>query len=61
MPAINTIAIREAFAPIAKRNFAQEEPGVITVFVIVGLVAIGLIILFFYKKALARKNAKAQF
>lgn len=45
---------------LAKRdNFAQQEPGVIVVFVIVGLVGLLLVSLFIHKKLVARKAAKS--
>lgn len=47
----NTLAKRE--------NFAQREPGVMVVFVIVGLVAILVVGLQIYKRLIARRNAKA--
>lgn len=56
MPAI---IARDAMATIAKRNWAAEEPGVITVFCIVGVVGIGLIALFISKKLAARRERKA--
>jgi len=56
MPAI---IARDAMATIAKRNWASEEAGVVTVFCIVGVVAIGLISLFISKKLAARKERKA--
>ena len=41
------------------QNWAQQESGVIAVFVIVGLVAIGLIGFWIQKKVAARKNRVA--
>jgi len=59
MPAIsNAVVVRDAYAHIAKRNWASQEPGVITVFCIVGVVAIGLISLFISKKLSARRARK---
>ncbi|KAH8893137.1 hypothetical protein GQ53DRAFT_821864 [Thozetella sp. PMI_491] len=62
MPAVHTAVVaRDAFAQIAKRSWASEESGVIVVFCIVGIVAIGLISLFIHKKLAARKANKQQF
>lgn len=46
---------------LAKRNWASQEAGVIVVFCIVFVVAVGLIALFIHKKLLARKAAKQTF
>lgn len=64
MPAINTALVaRETFSTIAKRqNWAQKEAGVVVVFCIVFVVALGLIGLFIGRKisaARARKNGNA--
>ncbi|KUI61026.1 hypothetical protein VP1G_08227 [Cytospora mali] len=52
MPAINNALIaREAISHIAKRkNWAQKEAGVIVVFAIVFIVAVGVIGLFISRK-----------
>jgi hypothetical protein len=52
MPAINTaIVARDTFTHIAKReNWAAKEAGVVVVFAIVFVVAVGLIALFIHKK-----------
>lgn len=62
MPAINNaIVARDTFSHIAKReNWAQQEAGVVVVFAIVFVVAVGLIGLFISRKisaARARKQA----
>ncbi|KAK7952045.1 uncharacterized protein PG986_007773 [Apiospora aurea] len=59
MPAIsNTIVAREAMSHIAKReNWAKQEAGVIVVFCIVFIVAVGLIGLWI-SKCLASRKAK---
>ncbi|KAJ0119144.1 hypothetical protein J7T55_013380 [Diaporthe amygdali] len=62
MPAINNALVaREAFSHIAKReNWAQKEAGVVVVFCIVFVVALGVLSLFISKKisaARARKQA----
>ncbi|PSR76438.1 hypothetical protein BD289DRAFT_486855 [Coniella lustricola] len=47
MPAINSLIAREAYSTIAKRsNWASREAGVIVVFCIVFIVAVGVIGLF---------------
>jgi hypothetical protein len=60
MPAIsNSIVARDAVAQLAKReNWAQQEPGVITVLVIVGVVGIGLLSLFISRKISAHRATK---
>ena len=61
MPAINSLVARDQFAHLVAReeNWAKQEAGVIVVFCIVGLVAIGLLALFIHKKLAARKANKA--
>ncbi|EFX03979.1 hypothetical protein CMQ_907 [Grosmannia clavigera kw1407] len=63
MAAINTALLaRSEFAQLAKRtNWAGHEAGVIVVFCIVFVVAVGLIGLFIHKKLAARKAAKPTF
>lgn len=62
MPAVKAIAARGQFAQIAKReNWAQQEAGVVVVFCIVFVVAVGLLALFIHKKLAARKAAKATY
>lgn len=61
MPAINTAAIvaRDTFSTIAKReNWAQKEAGVVVVFCIVFVVAVGLIGLWIHKTCAARRARK---
>ncbi|KAK3325832.1 hypothetical protein B0H66DRAFT_599972 [Apodospora peruviana] len=59
MPAITpALVARDSFSHIAKRNWASQEAGVIVVFCIVFVVAVGLIALFISKKLSARKAAK---
>jgi predicted permease len=60
MPAINTaIVARDTFSSVAKRsNWAGKEAGVVVVFCIVFVVAVGLIGLFIHKKLAARKARK---
>jgi len=62
MPAIHSLVARDQFAQLLAReegNWAKQEAGVIVVFCIVFLVAVGLIGLFIHKKLAARKAAKA--
>lgn len=61
MPAIKTALVaRETFSTIAKReNWAQQEAGVIVVFAIVFVVAVGLIGLFISRKVTAARARKA--
>ncbi|KAM0335849.1 hypothetical protein ACHAQA_000899 [Verticillium albo-atrum] len=59
MPAVNTIVARDALNQLAKRNWAQQEPGLIAVFTIVGLVAICLIGVQVFKWN-GRRKARAQ-
>ncbi|KAJ4212151.1 hypothetical protein FSOLCH5_012484 [Fusarium solani] len=62
MAAIKSLITRdEVVNQLVKRekNWAAREPGVMVVFCIVGVVAIGLISLFIHKKLAARKANKA--
>ncbi|KAF3762944.1 hypothetical protein M406DRAFT_357642 [Cryphonectria parasitica EP155] len=59
MPAINALVAREAVSTIAKRqNWAQKEAGVVVVFCIVFVVAVGIIGLFISKKITAMRQRK---
>lgn len=60
MPAVNTALLsREAVSNIAKRqNWAQQEVGVVVVFCIVGVVALGLISLFISRRVSAARARK---
>lgn len=60
MPAINSaLPSREAVSHIVKRqNWAQQEVGVVVVFCIVGVVAIGLISLFISRRVAAARARK---
>ena len=62
MAAINALVARDAvLSQLAKReNWAKQEAGVVVVFCIVGVVAIGLIALFIHKKLAARRASKQQ-
>jgi hypothetical protein len=57
MPAVNTALVaRDVLSPIAKRdNWAAQEPGVILVFCIVFVVAVGVISVWIHRKLAARK------
>jgi hypothetical protein len=64
MPAVNTASLvaRDTFSHIAKReNWAQKEAGVVVVFCIVFVVAVGVLSLFIHKKIAARRAAKSTF
>ncbi|KAK3377841.1 hypothetical protein B0H63DRAFT_525105 [Podospora didyma] len=62
MPAIETsqLIAREAVSQFAKRadNWAAQEAGVVVVFCVVFLVAVGVLAAFIHKKLAARKAAK---
>jgi ATP/ADP translocase len=60
MAAINALVARDLLSrQLAKReNWAQQEKGVIVVFCIVFVVAVGLIILWIYKCLQKRKAKK---
>lgn len=60
MPAINkAVIVRDTASLIAKRsNWAGREAGVVVVFCVVFVVAVGLLALFIHKKLAARKAAK---
>lgn len=57
MPAIDKtlIARDQSLHQLAKRNWADNNVGVIVVFCIVFIVAVGLITLFTYRKMMAKK------
>jgi hypothetical protein len=64
MPAVDPNVVREAIAhQMVKReeNWAKQEAGVIVVFCIVGIVAIGLISMQIHKFFAKRKAARQQF
>lgn len=62
MPAINTsLVARDTFSNIAKReNWAKQEAGVVVVFCIVFLVAVGIIAMIITKKLAARRKRREQ-
>ncbi|GJC85231.1 hypothetical protein ColLi_08069 [Colletotrichum liriopes] len=60
MPAINALVARDAVHQLAKRqNWASQEAGVIVVFCIVFIVAVGVIGLL-VSRCLSRRKAKRQ-
>lgn len=61
MPAVNNALVaRDALSHLSKRsNWASQEAGVIVVFCIVFVVAVGLVGLFISKRIAARREAKA--
>ncbi|KAE8353408.1 hypothetical protein BDV28DRAFT_133275 [Aspergillus coremiiformis] len=59
MPAIQALTPRARDVIIKRSNWASENPGVILVFCIVFIVAVGIISLFAYRTWMARK-AKRQ-
>lgn len=60
MPAISLPVVARDMAHIAKRsNWAGQNAGVMVVFCIVFVVAVGLIALFISKKVQARKEKRA--
>jgi hypothetical protein len=53
------VVARDSFSQIARRsNWAGENAGVMVVFCIVFVVAVGLLFLFVYKKLQARKEKR---
>ncbi|KAK5013278.1 hypothetical protein LTR16_002937 [Cryomyces antarcticus] len=44
---------------VKRKNWAAREPGVILVFCIIGVIAILLTSIFFYRKLQARRRARA--
>ena len=59
MAAINTLVAREAAHQIAKRSWAGHEAGVIVVFCIVFVVAVGVGGLFLSRAIRSRRAARA--
>ncbi|OLN81150.1 hypothetical protein CCHL11_09536 [Colletotrichum chlorophyti] len=57
MPAIKSIVARDAVHQLAKRNWASQEAGVIVVFCIVFVVAVG-ILGFWISRLISRRKAK---
>ncbi|KAK0759970.1 hypothetical protein N5P37_007046, partial [Trichoderma harzianum] len=62
MAAINKqlIATRAVSELVKRKNWAAREPGVIVVFCIVFIVAVGLIGLFIHKQCAKRRASKSQ-
>ncbi|KAE8154465.1 hypothetical protein BDV25DRAFT_147723, partial [Aspergillus avenaceus] len=58
MPAITALTPRARVEIIKRSNWAGENPGVILVFCIVFIVAVGIIALFAYRRWMARKAKK---
>jgi len=59
MAAISTLLAREAVHPIIKRNnWAGHEAGVIVVFCVVFIVAVGLIGLFVSRQIKSRRTSR---
>jgi hypothetical protein len=58
MPAISLpLVARDSFVQLAKRtDWPRENAGVMVVFCVVFVVAVGLLALWIYKKMLARKE-----
>ncbi|RAK96620.1 uncharacterized protein BO80DRAFT_468416 [Aspergillus ibericus CBS 121593] len=61
MAAIDLLAIEARHQVIKRSNWASENPGVVLVFCIVFIVAVGIIALFIYRKCMARKAAKQSY
>lgn len=60
MAAIPTAPLVARDAIFRRKNWAAREPGVVTVFCIVGVVAIGLTYLYIHKWITRRRIAKAE-
>lgn len=60
MAAINlSLVARDSFTQLTKRtDWPRENAGVMVVFCVVFVVAVGLLALFFYKKMLARREKR---
>ncbi|CAK42010.1 hypothetical protein An14g04480 [Aspergillus niger] len=61
MAAIDLLALEARHQVIKRSNWAGENPGVVLVFCIVFIVAVGIIALFIYRKCMARKAAKQSY
>lgn len=59
MPAINSLVARDTMTQLAKRNWAAQEPGVMVVFCIVGIVGISIIGFVLYR-LISRKRAERE-
>ncbi|KAL2840772.1 hypothetical protein BJY01DRAFT_218102 [Aspergillus pseudoustus] len=58
MPAIDSLAIATQRHVLERRNWASENPGPILVFCIVFIVAMGVILLFLYRKWMAGRASR---
>ncbi|EAW12895.1 uncharacterized protein ACLA_013300 [Aspergillus clavatus NRRL 1] len=56
-----SLPVSDAHQLTKRRNWAGDNPGVILVFCIVFIVAMGLVFLFIYRKWMARKAAKKSY
>ncbi|KKK22834.1 hypothetical protein AOCH_003834 [Aspergillus ochraceoroseus] len=61
MPALDLRALEARNQVIERRNWASENPGPILVFCIVFVVGMGVILLFAYRRWMARKAAQQQY
>ncbi|OOF93059.1 hypothetical protein ASPCADRAFT_209691 [Aspergillus carbonarius ITEM 5010] len=61
MAAIDLLALEARHQVIKRSNWASENPGVVLVFCIVFIVAVGIIALVIYRKWMARKAARQSY
>ncbi|KAF7595698.1 hypothetical protein BBP40_005142 [Aspergillus hancockii] len=61
MPAIRALTPRATHELIKRKNWASENPGVVLVFCIVFIVAVGIISLFAYRKWMSWKAKRQTF
>ncbi|PWY79315.1 hypothetical protein BO70DRAFT_363075 [Aspergillus heteromorphus CBS 117.55] len=61
MAAIDLVALEARRAVIRRSNWASKNPGVVLVFCIVFIVAVGIVSLFIYRKCMARKAARQSY
>ncbi|KAB8072058.1 hypothetical protein BDV29DRAFT_178135 [Aspergillus leporis] len=61
MPAIHALTPRTQANIIKRSNWASENPGVVLVFCIVFIVAVGIIALFAYRKWMSWKAKRQSF
>jgi hypothetical protein len=61
MPPLDSIAVATQRHALERRDWASENPGPILVFCIVFIVAMGVIILFLYRKWMARRATQQSY
>ncbi|BCS20247.1 uncharacterized protein APUU_20679S [Aspergillus puulaauensis] len=61
MPALDSLAIATQRQVLERRDWASENPGPILVFCIVFIVAMGVILLFLYRKWMSHRASRESY